>query len=115
MIFKSWEVRSDKLKEYITNIKTFHDQLEWNEEQQWYKEAIESFHNYLYQKQDWKTENMADKTKKDILVIQDFRDKKFDIIVWEIEQAKLNAESLLNAATWWSLVEGYEQSKMNIN
>lgn len=109
--FKSWEIRSDKLKQYITDIKTFHDQLEWNEEKQWYKEAIESFHNYLYQKQDWKTENRADKAKKDIQAIQDFRNNKFDTIVWEIDQAQKDAKSLLHAATWWSLIEWYEQSK----
>lgn len=109
--FVIWDIRSEKLKQYIVDIKEFYDKLEWDSEQQWYQAAIESFHNYLYQKQEGKTESTADKVKKDIETIQIFRDTKYDTIIWEIEQAKKDANSLLNAATGGSLVEWYEQSK----
>lgn len=108
--FISWDIRSEKLKEYISNLKNSYEKIEWTEDKKWYKNAIESFYNYLYEKQNNWISNV-EKTKKAIEVIQSFRDNKYDKIISEIEQAKRDVNSLLNVATAGSLVEWYEKSK----
>lgn len=108
--FISWDIRSEKLKEYISNLKNSYEKIEWTEDKKGYRDAIESFYNYLYNKQNNWISNV-EKTKKDIDLIQNFRDNKYDKIISEIEQAKRDVNSLVNAATAGSLVEWYEKSK----
>ena len=106
--FVEGDIRSEKLKKYIADLKSSYEKIEWSENG--YRQAIESFYDYLYKKgSNWISN--AEKTKTDIATIQNFRDKDYDRIVWEIEQAKRDVNSLVNAATAGSLVEWYEKSK----
>lgn len=108
--FRSGDVRETILKQYIKDISLFYDKFSW-EEDDWYKEQISSFYNFLFQKKEWQEDNLVDKTKNNINEINIFRDRKFDRIVSEIQQTKKDVDSLLNSATGGSLVEWYEQSK----
>lgn len=100
-----------KIRKIIKEIIEFYNNFNPSEEDKiWYAKAIESFYSEFFASIEWK-KSKIDEVKDSINQINTFRIKDLENIKSEIKIAKQNADDLLWAATWGSLVEGYLNSK----